>query len=355
MLSGGVLTLLLMTGALRLPAWLGGWGLDYSIYGIAISGVSYAGFSLLFPGKPVPADFMIRTPRKTGRGAAEKDVVEIIGGATLQHGPNSDRIYLMKLGDAEPEPLCAALDELAQENHYGKIFAKVPASCGEPFLDAGYQPEAVVPGFFSGREAAWFLGKYLAAPRREEERAGEYDSILQLAEQQRSGPGKPGENGHDIRMCAPADAPAMSALYRAVFPSYPFPIDEPEFLRRSMRNDTAFFCVEQGGELVALASSEMDPEQLNVEMTDFATLPEGRGQGLAQYLLAHMETEMRQRGMRTAYTIARAISPAMNVTFARQQYAYAGRLPNNTQIGGDIESMNVWYKTLRGRASGAEG
>lgn len=36
----------------------------------------------------------------------------------------------------------------------------------------------------------------------------------------------------------------------------------------------------------------------------------------------------------------------MNVTFARQGYTLSGRLKNNTDIAGTIESMNVWYKHL---------
>lgn len=36
----------------------------------------------------------------------------------------------------------------------------------------------------------------------------------------------------------------------------------------------------------------------------------------------------------------------MNTTFARSDYEYGGTLVNNTLIGDDIESMNVWYKHL---------
>lgn len=48
-------------------------------------------------------------------------------------------------------------------------------------------------------------------------------------------------------------------------------------------------------------------------------------------------------------TIARAHATGMNIVFARQGYAFAGTLPNNTQIKGDLESTNVWYKHLKTR------
>lgn len=55
---------------------------------------------------------------------------------------------------------------------------------------------------------------------------------------------------------------------------------------------------------------------------------------------------MQARGIHTAYTIARATSFGMNIVLAKMHYAYGGTLYNNTQIGGQLESMNVWPKKL---------
>lgn len=52
--------------------------------------------------------------------------------------------------------------------------------------------------------------------------------------------------------------------------------------------------------------------------------------------------------MKTAFTIARALSYPINATFARAGYAWAGTLVNNTNICGGFESMNVWYRALDG-------
>ena len=82
-------------------------------------------------------------------------------------------------------------------------------------------------------------------------------------------------------------------------------------------------------------------------MTDFATLPSHRGRGLATHLLGRMDGAARTAGERVAYTIARAVSFGMNITFARRGYAFGGTLVSNTQIGGAIESMNIWYKVLQ--------
>jgi len=41
-----------------------------------------------------------------------------------------------------------------------------------------------------------------------------------------------------------------------------------------------------------------------------------------------METQMVAQGMATAYTTARAVSPGMNITFAKRGCQYNGRLIN---------------------------
>ena len=104
--------------------------------------------------------------------------------------------------------------------------------------------------------------------------------------------------------------------------------------------------VREHGRIVSLSSAEMDREGRNVEMTDFATLPTHRGAGHAVHLLDRMEDDMPNRDIPTAYTIARSMSPGMNITFAKLDYIYSGTLINNTDISGNIESMNVWYKHL---------
>ena len=57
---------------------------------------------------------------------------------------------------------------------------------------------------------------------------------------------------------------------------------------------------------------------------------------------------MRERGLQTAFTIARAYSAGMNITFAKHGYQFGGTLTSNTNISGKIESMNIWI----GRAFG---
>ena len=81
-------------------------------------------------------------------------------------------------------------------------------------------------------------------------------------------------------------------------------------------------------------------------MTDFAVLPSERGKKLAMRLLQVMEDFLSAYKFRSFYTIARLKSLSMNKTFRNNGYRYSGTLINNTQIAGNIESMNVWYKQV---------
>lgn len=274
-------------------------------------------------------------------------LVRLPCGSIIQHGPYNDRIYLLKLGDKANGKFPFDLIRMAKGNGYSKIFAKVPSSCSGRFGRAGYVEEACVPGFYSGSDAGLFMGYYLDEQRASEIDAATLDAVLHLAVSKAKAPLAPlDENRFSIRRCGKEDIEEMSAIYQTVFPTYPFPIHDPSYLLDTMQSHVVYFGVETEERLVALSSAEMDRSVSNVEMTDFATLLQWQRNGLAAHLLLRMEEEMKQRGIKTAYTITRAISPGMNITFSRLDYAYGGRLKNNTNISARIESMNIWYKLI---------
>lgn len=275
------------------------------------------------------------------------DRVEHIDGSLVQHGRFSNRIYLMHLDTADIEGLIATLDDLARENAYGKILAKIPATAWPVFKSCRYIREAVVPGFFNGRIDGYFIAKYFSAQRQDDPSADKWLKAF--------GPSgaaatehvdRRGRAGHPVVACQSSDAGEMGMLYRQVFQSYPFPICDPDYLTYMMDGGVRYFCVRAAGGIAAIAAAEIDRRAENAEMTDFATRPAWRGQGLAGMLLRHMECQLREIGIQTGYTIARVTSYGMNAVFRRNAYHYAGFLKNNTQIGGSIESMAVWYKRL---------
>lgn len=273
------------------------------------------------------------------------DTVEIIGKSIIQHGRNNQRIYLMKSSAEDLPMLINRLDELAETNNYTKIFAKVPLSQKDLFLKNGYQLEASIYGLFNGQEQGFFLGKYPIGDRAVEKKEDLIKDILEKAEAKQGLASGINLSDGTCRPLFAEDMDQAASLYRLVFASYPFPIHDPEYLRSTM-DHIAYYGVWSEEQLVALSSAEIDFENSNAEMTDFATHPDCQGKGLASFLLARMETDMKDRQIATLYTIARAYSYGMNITFAKNGYLYCGTLTNNTQISGNLESMNVWYKLL---------
>jgi beta-lysine N6-acetyltransferase len=274
------------------------------------------------------------------------DTLKPIGHSLIQHGPDSDRVYLMKLDPTDRLRIGRAINALVGEHGYGKVFAKVPESAEPMFIRQGYRREAAIPGYYPSGEPVVFLARYPDPDRSRDPRADRCAEILALARAQPVEPAPELPTGFVSRRLAPADLPVLAAVYREVFESYPFPIHDPDYLARTMASHVAYYGVFKGDRLVAAASAERDLETQTAEMTDFATLPDVRNQGLARTLLSRMAADREALGIRLGYTIARALSHGMNITFARTGYAFGGTLVNNTQICGRIESMNVWYRRL---------
>ncbi|MCF7797573.1 MAG: putative beta-lysine N-acetyltransferase [Lentisphaeria bacterium] len=282
------------------------------------------------------------------------DKLETIGRSQIQHGPENDRVYLMHLAPEDMPEILVKLNDLAGKNQYGKIFAKVPGEFSDTFVADGYTVEARVPDFFHGETEAVFLGKYFKPEREQEPKPELVDEVLAVA-QSKSGGETVEELPYKFRLATPQDAESIAAVYRKVFATYPFPIHDPAYIADTMASNFLYFTLWEGEELVAVASCEMYPEEKNVEMTDFATLPKYRGKGTAVYLLERMEQVMAQHELKMAYTIARAYSFGMNITFAKLGYVFGGTLTRNTNIAGSLESMNVWYKPLPELVSGVDG
>ncbi|MGD2121250.1 MAG: putative beta-lysine N-acetyltransferase [Gemmatimonadota bacterium] len=283
------------------------------------------------------------------------DHLQKLGNSHIQHGPSSDRVYALELAPTDMPEILDEIEDLAQKHDYGKLVAKARESDFGAFMARGYKVEARIPEFFGEDEPGLFVGKYLDPERATEKEPEKVAEVLMTAQLERTLNGLKGEPepvntdagpALEIREALPEDAEAIAECYQSVFESYPFPIHDPSHIREAQEEGTRFFTVWEGQDLVAASSMEPGGATGTVEMTDFATLPSHRGRGLATKLLGIMDRHAKESGLRVAYTIARAVSFGMNITFARRSYQYAGTLINNTQIAGSIESMNIWYKAL---------
>jgi putative beta-lysine N-acetyltransferase len=300
------------------------------------------------------------TEWKEGLMQQMSDVIARIGNSTVQHGKHNNRLYLMTLSNKDFPNIIDKLDMMASENGYSKIFAKIPSFARDRFTENGYRIEASIPRFRDGQEKIYFMCKYFDRSRMIDDKLEDINKILDVSRSK--------ENilennaikfdlprGFKYEICDESHVSQMANLYGKVFATYPFSIDDPEYIRKTMNENFIYFSIKKNDNIVALSSSEMDTNLQNVEMTDFATLPEYQGKGFALYLLYKMENEMRKRNMQVAYTISRSMSYGINILFAKMGYKYGGTLTNNTNISvikdihslNNFESMNIWYTRLQ--------
>ena len=273
------------------------------------------------------------------------DKIEKIGSSLIQHGKLNDRIYLMHLEKNDIPILPTQLTELAKKSNYAKIFAKVPSIAVEYFRQNFYFKEAYIPNFYNGKNGMYCLAKFLNRGREfvQPKDILEIQKIVDLSQSIKFSKASPAKDVV-IRRLDEKDASQLVRLYETVFKTYPFPILRADYVKATMQNSSQYFGAFQGDKLVAASSMEINKNEQNVEMTDFATRADYRGKGLARALLQMMEKCIIDNNVKLFYTIARSLSPAMNVTFAKAGYQYGDTLKNNTNIAGKIESMNVWYK-----------
>jgi lysine 2,3-aminomutase len=274
------------------------------------------------------------------------DYIEKIGNSLVHHGKFNNRIYLMKLHKSDNPGLLERLNKMAAQKGYSKIIAKIPASAQPAFLMDGFAQEAFIPDFYDGGEDAFFMAKYLDSKRSVADDMPLLKFVDLLEEvpntNEKTCPGR-----FSMEITKPSDAQEMSELYQKVFKTYPFPITDPAYLEKTMLDGSViYFGIRENGKLAGLSSAEVDRKNKNAEMTDFAVLPDYRGHKLAYFLLKEMEKELRKMKFKTLYTLARLNSPGMNKTFINHGYNFSGTLKNNTNISGQIESLNVYYKTI---------
>ncbi len=262
------------------------------------------------------------------------DVEETLGGSRIQHGPYNDRVYLMSLDEADLPWIIDELDSLARENGYGKIFAKITSAAEDGFTADGYSVESRIPG------GILFASKYLNRSRmlvRDKTR----EVVEAVTSAGGNGMRQPPKN-LVFRHLTAADAVHLARLFKTVFETYPFPVQNPGYLRESMAGKTGYYGFFDGGALVCAGGAEFHPGGGSAEITDIAVHPEYRGRGLGSLLVKEMGGCLR-RTAKTLYTICRGSSVGINMVFKKNNYVYAGTIPQNTNIMGSIEDMNVWY------------
>lgn len=244
------------------------------------------------------------------------------------------------------EKILVKAEELCKENGAEKLIVKGRSEQLATLLKYGYQLEATVDRYFLGSDA-YFFCKYFSSARSCSESWITEDSIIKSvyvlgnSEQTIRLPKE-----YQLKRIAEKDSEVLAALYKQVFQVYPTPLNDPEYVRKTMKDGTVYFGYFFKGEIVSAASAEINTFYKNAELTDCATLIKHRKHGLMKVLLQRLERELKENGIFCAYSIARSLSFGMNAALYQLGYEYRGRLKNNCYIYDKLEDMNMWVKNL---------
>lgn len=237
-------------------------------------------------------------------------------------------------------------EKIASDEHAEKLILKGRSEHCNLLLEAGYRFEAKIDGYFHGSDC-FFFSKFLADDRMVSHHWIAEDQIIKSVYHLKDSanvisPPKV----YSLKLMGEEDAANLSKLYQTVFQVYPTPLNDPDYIIKTMRDGTIYFGFIYEGTVVSAASAEINEQYKNAELTDCATLKSHRKHGLMKVLLERLEEHLRKNGIFCAYSIARALSFGMNAVLYQLGYSYRGRLINNVYIYDKIENMNVWIKDL---------
>ncbi|MBO9130429.1 putative beta-lysine N-acetyltransferase [Bacillus sp. 165] len=248
--------------------------------------------------------------------------------------------YLGNISD-----LVTKVEALAEAYNYTKIIIKVRKEHLHTFLQFGYVMEAFLQSYFQGSDG-YFVTKYRDEKRRNSGEWVKEDNIVSAILHTTVFKEKSVPKEYVLRKAKKEDATELAALYGHVFEVYPTPLNQADYIEKTMEEGTIYYVYEKEGRIVSAASAELDVVQRNAELTNCATLEEHRNYGLMKELLKKLEEELFNRAIYCSYTIARSLSYGMNAAFHQLGYTYTGRLTNNCYIFDKLEDMNVWVKDL---------
>jgi beta-lysine N6-acetyltransferase len=264
----------------------------------------------------------------------------------LEMDERNSRMKLLHYRSEDIEALAKHLEELAEEKDIGKVLIYADPDDTKAFEEMGFEKEGEISVFFNG-EPAVILSRFIDDRRSVEKDAEKKDEIVELAEKTETIT-EPPELGPSFRLrrATEADAEELASLYAKVFETYPTPVHDPDFIRKCMRNDVYFSVVTDHGKIVSAASADVFTRYNCAEITDCATDPAYRGQGLLSAIIFDLEKRMRARGVPNLFSLTRAVSVGMNIVISRHGFEYKGRLIQNSHIAGRFEDMNIWVKKL---------
>jgi len=262
---------------------------------------------------------------------------------SVRNDTYSDRIRCDHPNTSNGEQLGQALIDAARATERGRVVVLADAGLKAGLARAGLQWEATMPGFYRGKRDCVVFG-YALSPDRAA--SSEPDAVARVDAIIRSNPPAKERRPVTTVRATAADAGDIATLIGATFEHYPTPSGVPDYIEAQILEGIPFRLVRVENEIVACASADLVRDALTAELTDCATRPDQRGGGFMQAILADLMKDLHSMGYPTAFTLARACIPGVNLAFHRLGFTFAGRMTRSCRIGDGLEDMNVWSRSL---------
>ncbi|WP_437369802.1 putative beta-lysine N-acetyltransferase [Maribacter litoralis] len=276
------------------------------------------------------------------------ETIENIDGALVYHGNMHNRIYFSEAENVNLDNLLQKMKDLAEKKRYEKILGKASEKGLNVLKSQGFIVEAKIPGLYNGSVDGYFLADYTNEKRHvnDEKIMKTIATVKTIAEAAK----KPNTDSHflmpenlDIKELSSADFPLLEELHQKAYKYHPHQIKDAAYFSKLKNLNHQFYGLFQNGELLVSAILAVNSSESNVEIVDFVTHPDYRGQNLSYFLVQDIKNKMDKLGCKTIYTMVRSTSYGLNITFSKHGFILAGTLINNCMVRDAMESMNVWY------------
>lgn len=276
------------------------------------------------------------------------ETIEKIDGALVYHGNMHKRIYFSEADDVDLENLLPKMKVLAQKKHYEKILSKASENKVDILKSKGFTIEAKIPGLYNGTIDGYFLADYT-----NEERHGNDEKInktIATVKTIAKAANQPNTDSYfhmpenlNIKELSPTDFHMLEDLHKKAYKYHPHQIKNVTYFSKLKDLNHQFYGLFQNGQLLVSAIIGINEHESNMEIVDFVTHPDYRGQNLSYFLVQDIKKEMKNFDCKTIYTMVRSTSYGLNITFSKHGFILAGTLTNNCMVRDTLESMNVWY------------
>jgi putative beta-lysine N-acetyltransferase len=234
----------------------------------------------------------------------------------------------------------------AARQHLGKIICNCDIEAFENFVEAKFHLEGKIDGYFRGKDA--FCMSCFINRNRKLYRNKDKENLFLVKSLNVNNTFVYDDTNckYQIRDANENDIKGMIELFSDVFFTYPSPVYDEEYLKKTMNKKVLYKVAVDKDKIISVASADLDEKNLNAEITDCVTYPQYRGQGILSNIIYFLEKELKNRGFITLYSLARAINPGINLVLSKHDYKFRGRLINNCNICGGFEDMNIWVKNI---------